>query len=357
MIERRVATISEVAEQWRMRLTLLRKRGRYKTLLERARELIPSAKKPPTPGIRFTRSTSGLRTMTVTADEHLLADIERTLNDDLDPSSPSTPQMLSAFERVVRVDDSDGDDCSCTSDCTPAGDCDCNDCGCAPGDGDCDDCGGGCDGCDAGDCGCTPGAPEAGNKRGGRSRGVKRSSPEPLILVPLPTHIQIMEGRGDDIELRLTNGTTMTGAEYVNGVVAKHAKPFQLGLFHPEEGPVNLYRESRFANDKQRKLLRAAMPMCLAPGCRKSADQCQFHHMTAWKHGGETNLKNLAVLCRYHNQINDDDPGVHRRGRPEAPYGTPVWVSPRGYPVSNCDYGAMNLLFGITGLGPRVPRG
>ena len=169
--------------------------------------------------------------------------------------------------------------------------------------------------------------------------------PRPLILVPLPDYITIISGDGDDTILGLTDGTTMTGAEYL----AQHyGDQLEVALFHPQEGAVNLYDTQRLANRKQRDLARATMPTCPVPECRHAADNCQVHHIRAWSKGGHTNMDNLAMLCRYHNRTNDDDPAHAYRGRVENIRGTPIWRSPRGHLVANTvhPYGAMTLLYG-----------
>ncbi|MCZ9293043.1 HNH endonuclease signature motif containing protein [Corynebacterium meitnerae] len=175
--------------------------------------------------------------------------------------------------------------------------------------------------------------------------GVAQAAPRPLVLVPLPEHIRIVRQEGDETILGLTDGTTMTGAELL---ATCYGADLEVGLFHPQEGAVNLYRGQRFANQKQRDLARAVTPACPVPGCRHGADACELHHITAWKHGGETNLNNLVPLCRYHNRVNDDDPWRQARGRVERIRGAPVWVSPRGYPVINerHPFGALSSLFG-----------
>lgn len=122
----------------------------------------------------------------------------------------------------------------------------------------------------------------------------------------------------------------------------------EVALFHPQEGAVNLYDTQRFANRKQRDLARATLPTCPVPECRHAADNCQVHHIRAWSKGGHTNMDNLAMLCRYHNRTNDDDPAKSHRGRVENILGTPTWRSPRGHLVANTvhPYGAMTLLYG-----------
>ena len=169
--------------------------------------------------------------------------------------------------------------------------------------------------------------------------------PRPLILIPLEDHITIVGGDGDDTILGLTDGTTITGAEYL---AQNYGEQLEVALFHPQEGAVNLYDTQRFANRKQRDLARATIPTCPVPECRHAADNCQVHHIRAWSKGGHTNMDNLAMLCRYHNRTNDDDPAKSHRGRVENILGTPTWRSPRGHLVANTvhPYGAMTLLYG-----------
>lgn len=180
--------------------------------------------------------------------------------------------------------------------------------------------------------------------RGGGA-GVPFAAPRPMVLVPMPAWSRILRGEGDDIVLGLTDATTMTGAEFLQQCAGAE---LELAAVHPQEGPVNLYRGERLANKKQRDLARVAAPVCPVPGCRHGADACEIHHITAWRHGGETNWDNLAPLCRYHNRVNDDDPARSARGRIERVRGTPVWRSPRGYTVVNSyhQFGAVHSLFG-----------
>ena len=178
--------------------------------------------------------------------------------------------------------------------------------------------------------------------------GVALAVPRPLVVIPLSDYTKILGGHGDETILGLSDGTTMTGAEYL---AQFHGAELEVALFHPAEGAVNLYRTQRFANSKQRDLARATLTTCPVPGCRHAADHCEIHHITAWARGGETNMANLAPVCRYHNRTNDDDPWRTHRGRIRRRRGSPIWVSPRGKPVPNTThrYGAMHLLFGEGG--------
>lgn len=175
--------------------------------------------------------------------------------------------------------------------------------------------------------------------------GVAVPLPRPIVAVPLDEHVKILADHGDDVLLGMTDGTTLTGAEYLAGLMGEMF-PNEVALVHPEAGPVNLYHTQRYANDKQRDLVRMATPECPVPGCRVSADLSEIHHIVAWSQGGPTNLDNLVPLCRYHNRVNLDNPRHrNRRGRMERIRGRPAWVSPRGYPVFP-PRGLMDRMFG-----------
>ncbi|GAB3077971.1 HNH endonuclease [Corynebacterium aquatimens] len=236
--------------QWKLRQRLLSRACRYSTLEKKAKELVSITPIAPKESIRFSRSTGGKRTFSVTTDERLLADLEHALSVDLDVNAPAGPQMLRNFSSLVRSGaDSDG----------------------------------------------LPGF------------GVPRAVPRPQLLVPLQAHVRVLEHTDDDTLLGLTDGTSILASDYLKDFFNNPDYGLEAALFHPVEGPVNLYRVERHANRKQRDLVSAAMPHCVVPGCRQPADNCQMHHMTAWKHGGYTNVSNLVPLCRYHNQVNDDD--------------------------------------------------
>ena len=131
--------------------------------------------------------------------------------------------------------------------------------------------------------------------------GVADAVPRPIVVVPLDEHTKILRGHGDETILGLSDGTTMTGAQYL---ARFHSEDLEVGVFHPQAGAVNLYTGKRFANAKQRDLARATLTTCPVPGCRHAADHCEVHHITPWARGGETNMGNLSILCRYHNRTN-----------------------------------------------------
>ena len=125
------------------------------------------------------------------------------------------------------------------------------------------------------------------------------------VIITLNELDQIINGEGDEIELNLTNGARMTGAEFLTHTFAEIG---YATIVHPLDGPINTWRLSRGANLNQRLSLHAEFHTCSRPGCNKPADYCQVHHLIPWQAGGFTNIKNLTFLCAYHNGINDDDP-------------------------------------------------
>ncbi|WP_312714910.1 HNH endonuclease signature motif containing protein, partial [Corynebacterium flavescens] len=126
--------------------------------------------------------------------------------------------------------------------------------------------------------------------------------------------------------VRTTSGTVITGAQLVERACAGEGL---ITVISQAQGPVDLYRFDRFASVKQRTMLAAEHPTCAWPGCTIPAERSQFHHLTPWKHGGETNVANLVTLCNYHNGVNEDDPNAPpRRGRLTRKGGTVVWQPP-----------------------------
>lgn len=142
-----------------------------------------------------------------------------------------------------------------------------------------------------------------------------------MVIVGVEDYVKILAGEGDEVTLALTDGTTMSGAEYLQRLLKARSggdgreSDVQFALFHPTRGGVNTYT-ARFANTKQRDLALAEHPVCAWPGCHVPGYLCQIHHLQAHKHGGSTEPANLAPLCAYHNGCNNDDPHAPpRRGR------------------------------------------
>ena len=155
----------------------------------------------------------------------------------------------------------------------------------------------------------------------GNGTGLIKPEYRTVIAIGLEDFAKVSCGKGEEVIVALSDGTTMTGAEFINAAMeGSLGDKLYVGLFHPTAGPVNLY-EARFASDKLRTLAMAENLVCPWPDCNVPADRCQVHHIDAHKHGGHTKPSNLTMLCKYHNGVNDDDglatPGRQRRKRPK----------------------------------------
>lgn len=65
---------------------------------------------------------------------------------------------------------------------------------------------------------------------------------------------------------------------------------------------------------------------CRFPGCDRSADWCEGHHVRPWTEGGPTRLPNLALVCSRHHHLLHR-PGWHARLLPDATFEV---TDPRG---------------------------
>lgn len=158
-----------------------------------------------------------------------------------------------------------------------------------------------------------------------------RASKITNVVIPLDDLARVVEGDGEEITLRMTNGATITGARLVQALLNNIGLAT---LVDPVEGPVNLYRLQRFASDKQRTMALAENPLCAWPDCNQPGEESQIHHLHAWQHGGHTNPKNLCTLCPYHNGINTDNPNAPpHRGRMIRSHGSIEWQPPWAEPV------------------------
>ena len=360
-IEKALLRIDDPSNHPTARLHLLAQPRSPRGLKAAIRELIPREEKPYEQTASFSRSRCRTRSLRVALDERLMADLEHHLRRDIDPSRPAGPQMAANFARLLRRDSADAAGSGAAGAAGAAG---------------------------AGAAGAA-GAGAAGTGFGtgaGSGAGVAAAAPRPVVLVPLPEHVKLLgrtvpntgaggagsagaAGAGaagsaggaggaggagvEDVLLGLSDGTTITGAEYL---ALHHGAELEVALFHPVEGAVDVYRGRRYANAKQRLLAKLVSPTCAWPDCKTASEHCEAHHVTPWKHGGNTNMDNLTMLCSYHNRVNDDDPGVtgglakrrRRAGHITLIRGRPAWQPEWGPPIENTagPPGAMRLLFG-----------
>ncbi|HUW01428.1 MAG TPA: HNH endonuclease signature motif containing protein [Acidimicrobiales bacterium] len=61
-------------------------------------------------------------------------------------------------------------------------------------------------------------------------------------------------------------------------------------------------RTARLANRAQRRALAIRDRHCAFPGCDRRAAWTDAHHVIWWRRQGHTDMKNLALLCRFHHR-------------------------------------------------------
>lgn len=321
MIERHIGRLAEKPQSatcWELRIKLLEMPGSTEEVSLAAAALADATSNPPAPepAVRFSRPTKGMQTAHLPLDERLISNLEKTLEEIRLAQAPDLARAL-GLGAAAQAHFSGGPHTAAAGGDVAAADAD--------------------------------GATEAstGMARGGAGLITPRFST--LVVVGLDDFVRILAGEGDEVRLGLSDGTTMSGADYLNarldGLVDDQVFS---GLFHPSEGPVNLY-ETRFASRKQRLLAMAENLVCPWPDCNVPADRCEVHHIVAHNRGGHTTPSNLSMLCRYHNGTNDDDPKARpRRGRLDRHSGRVRYTSPGGRIIDNdhqvSTLGAMSLV-------------
>ena len=284
---------------WKLRAELIAYEGTLDEVDEHGKQRVTEegGDKPKQRGVRVGRAVDGLRTISITDTQRRITDLEKTLDAAIkDDDQPRSEALLEPFWDLVE----------------------------------------------------------------GGGTGIIKPEYRTVIAIGLDDFAKVSCGKGEEVIVALSDGTTMTGAEFINAAMeGALGDKLYVGLFHPTAGPVNLY-EARFASDKLRTLAMAENLVCPWPGCNVPADRCQVHHIDAHKNGGHTKPSNLTMLCKYHNGVNDDGgprkkhgpgkskPGKSSRGRMRRHRGKVRLQTPGGKLLGNSHHlssmGAMDLI-------------
>ncbi len=76
----------------------------------------------------------------------------------------------------------------------------------------------------------------------------------------------------------------------------------------PKGTPIDVSPNRRTIPVGLRRALGVRDQGCRYPGCRKPVGWCDAHHVVHWRHGGQTILINLVLLCDHHHHV------VHQPG-------------------------------------------
>ncbi|NME89783.1 HNH endonuclease [Corynebacterium stationis] len=260
MVNKHAKKLTTRGVAWKLRAELIAFEGTFEEVEAYAKKRVmeEGGDKPKQRGVRLGRVVDGLRTISITDTQRRITDLEKTLDAGIkhDEGQPRSEALLEPFWDLVE----------------------------------------------------------------GTGTGLIKPEYRTVIAIGLNDFAKVSCGKGKDVVVALSDGTTMTGAEFINAAMeGSLGDKLYVGLFHPTAGPVNLY-EARFASGKLRTLAMAENLVCPWPDCNVPADRCQVHHIDAHKHGGHTKPSNLTMLCKYHNGVNNDDPdGQRNKRRPGKP--------------------------------------
>ena len=298
MVNKHARKLKARGAAWKLRAELIALEGSLEEVEAYAKKRVTEegGDKPKQRGVRVSRVIDGLRTISITDTQRKITDLEKTLDTAIkDKDQPRSEALLEPFWDLAE----------------------------------------------------------------GNGTGLIKPEYRTVIAIGLEDFAKVSCGKGDEVIIGLSDGTTMTGAEFINAAMeGSLGDKLYVGLFHPTAGPVNLY-EARFASDKLRTLAMAENLVCPWPNCNVPANRCQVHHIDAHNNGGHTKPSNLTMLCKYHNGVNDDDgpatpgrkkPGRRKpsRGRMRRHRGKVRLHTPGGKLVGNTHHvssmGAMNLI-------------
>lgn len=136
--------------------------------------------------------------------------------------------------------------------------------------------------------------------------GVGRGRPEMLVVVDTTRRNEFDEPVVDwGLPVELPIGSLVTYFDQKPGVTVVDIA--RNGSLIDRTDRLDLGRQTRLANRVQRRVLRGLHATCVVPGCEVSFSRCDIHHVQWWRHGGTTDLGNLAPVCPHHHQRIHDD--------------------------------------------------
>jgi hypothetical protein len=117
-------------------------------------------------------------------------------------------------------------------------------------------------------------------------------------------------------------------ASMARKLVTDGASSFYRVLVDPRDGaPLEIGRTSYRLTKAMKKALQLRDGKCTFPGCNNHSLDNDTDHLTAWHHGGNTGISNLAQLCPKHHRLKHNSPWEPTPATHNEP---PGWTSPTG---------------------------
>jgi hypothetical protein len=106
------------------------------------------------------------------------------------------------------------------------------------------------------------------------------------------------------------------------------AASFRRVLLDPSNGtPLEIGRTSYRVTNALRKVLQIRDGKCVFPGCNNNTLDNETDHLTAWEHGGTTDITNLGQLCPKHHRLKHNSGWTPTEATATRP---PGYISPTG---------------------------
>ena len=117
----------------------------------------------------------------------------------------------------------------------------------------------------------------------------EQSGPAHLVMVHVEESVLRGEGGTSDLPTPAVRRLLCDGAV--------------VGIVDDGDGsPLSMGRRTRTVPVRMRRALEARDRTCRYPGCHHGR-WLDAHHVVHWADGGETNLKNLVLLCTHHHKL------------------------------------------------------
>ena len=160
-----------------------------------------------------------------------------------------------------------------------------------------------------------------GGETSSRRPGAGPARGRPLLMITID-HRDLLRGIGHGL---LDSDRTISASEARRLGCDAGIVPMVLGS---TSQPLDVGRLSYTVPDGMRRALYQRDRGCAFPGCDRRPRRCHAHHLRHWTDLGETEIDNLALLCRFHHVlIHQGDWEIHmREGRPW--FTPPGWIDP-----------------------------
>ncbi|MFF1881689.1 DUF222 domain-containing protein [Pseudarthrobacter sp. NPDC058196] len=152
----------------------------------------------------------------------------------------------------------------------------------------------------------------------------KIPTPRADVLVTVPVFSLL----GLTDEPAVLDGFGPIPASMARKLVADGAESFYRVLVDPRDGaPLEIGRTRYRLPETIKKWIQLRDRKCTFPGCTNNTADNDTDHLTAWEHGGKTDVRNLAQVCPRHHRLKHHSTWVPDPATRNEP---PGWTSPTG---------------------------